>query len=101
MAPIALFVTAFGAAFGLAAAQAGLSDSIIVVMSTLVFAGAAQFAALDLWGTQIPLFTLMVAVFAINTRHLLLGATLYPRPEAGRVGKEGVSTCSSRGSQDH
>lgn len=90
MAPIALFVIAFGAAFGLAAAQAGLSDPIIVVMSMLVFAGAAQFAALDLWGTQIPLFTMMVAVFAINARHLLMGATLYPwlrkLPPAKRYG---------------
>lgn len=78
LAPISIFVTAFGAAFGLAATQAGLSDSTIVVMSTLVFAGAAQFAALDLWGTQIPFFTVMITVFAINARHLLMGATLYP-----------------------
>jgi len=90
LAPISLFVTAFGAAFGLAAVQAGLSDSIIVAMSTLVFAGAAQFAALDLWGTHIPLFTLMITVFAINARHLLMGATLYPwlrhLPPARRYG---------------
>ena len=78
LAPISIFVTAFGAAFGLAATQAGLSDTTIVVMSTLVFAGAAQFAALDLWGTQIPFFTMMITVFAINARHLLMGATLYP-----------------------
>ena len=90
MAPIAVFVAAFGAAFGLAAAQAGLSDSIIVAMSTLVFAGASQFAALELWGGHIPLFTVMVTVFAINARHLLMGATLYPwlrtLPPAKRYG---------------
>lgn len=90
LAPISVFVIAFGAAFGLAATQAGLNDSMIVVMSTLVFAGAAQFAALDLWGTQIPLFTMMITVFAINARHLLMGATLYPwlrhLPPAKRYG---------------
>ena len=48
LAPIAIFVVAFGAAFSLAAIQAGLSDSVIVTMSSLVFAGAAQFAVLDL-----------------------------------------------------
>lgn len=78
LAPISALVIVFGAAFGLAATQARLSDSMIMVMSTLVFAGAAQFAALDLWGTQIPFFTLMITVFAIDARHLLMGATLYP-----------------------
>ena len=76
--PIAVFVTLFGAAFGLAAVQAGLEDSVVVAMSALVFAGASQFAALELWGPQVPLFTLVITVFAINARHLLMGATLYP-----------------------
>ena len=78
LAPISLFVAIFGAAFGLAATQAGLSDSLIVTMSTLVFAGASQFAALELWGPSVPLLTLGITVFAINARHLLMGATLYP-----------------------
>lgn len=76
--PVSLFVFIFGAAFGLAAAQAGVGHLTATAMSLLVFAGYAQFAALDLWGTQIPLFTLMATVFAINARHLLMGATLYP-----------------------
>ncbi len=76
--PISLFVAVFGLAFGLAAVQTGLGGSAIVLMSTLVFAGAAQFATLDLWGTQVPLIPLAVTVFAINARHLLMGATLYP-----------------------
>ncbi|GGC89135.1 AzlC family ABC transporter permease [Halopseudomonas salina] len=90
LAPISIFVVAFGAAFGLAATQAGLSDPMIMAMSTLVFAGASQFAALDLWGPQVPLFTLLITVFAINARHLLMGATLYPwlsqLPPAKRYG---------------
>lgn len=88
--PISVFVTVFGAAFGLAAVQAGLQDSVIVAMSTLVFAGASQFAALELWGAQVPLLTLVITVFAINARHLLMGATLYPwlrlLPPAKRYG---------------
>ncbi|BAN48040.1 AzlC family ABC transporter permease [Metapseudomonas resinovorans] len=78
LAPISLFVAVFGAAFGLAATQAGLSDTVIVAMSTLVFAGASQFAALELWGPDVSLITLVITVFAINARHLLMGATLYP-----------------------
>ena len=78
MAPISLFVAVFGAAFGLAATQAGLSEWVTVAMSTLVFAGASQFAALELWGSHVSLVTLCLTVFAINARHLLMGATLYP-----------------------
>lgn len=76
--PISIFVALFGAAFGLAATQHGLSDTTTLLMSTLVFAGYAQFAVLDLWGIHIPLFTMMATVFAINARHLLMGATLWP-----------------------
>jgi predicted branched-subunit amino acid permease len=42
-------------------------------MSAFVFAGAAQFAALELWGAQVSIITLVVTVFAINARHLFDG----------------------------
>jgi len=90
LVPLSLFVIAFGAAFGLAATQAELSEFSAILMSTLVFAGASQFAALELWGPEVPLFTLLLTVFAINARHLLMGATLYPwlchLPSARRYG---------------
>lgn len=80
----------FGVAFGLAAAQTGLDNSASLLMSALVFAGASQFGALDLWGAQVPVVPLIVTVFAINARHLLMGATLYPwlreLPAAKRYG---------------
>jgi 4-azaleucine resistance transporter AzlC len=78
LVPLSVFVVVFGVAFGLAAAQSGLSAPTIIAMSTLVFAGASQFAALELWGPQVSLLTLIITVFAINARHLLMGATLYP-----------------------
>ncbi|HZX19208.1 MAG TPA: AzlC family ABC transporter permease [Pseudomonas sp.] len=78
LVPLSIFVIAFGAAFGLAAVQTGLDNPSAVLMSTLVFAGASQFAALELWGVQIPLVPLALTVFAINARHLLMGASLYP-----------------------
>ncbi|MGB3275279.1 MAG: AzlC family ABC transporter permease [Castellaniella sp.] len=76
--PISLFVVIFGLAFGLAAVQSGLDGISIVLASALVFGGASQFAVLDLWGAQVPLIPLVVTVFAVNARHLLMGATLYP-----------------------
>ncbi|MDR5905259.1 AzlC family ABC transporter permease [Franzmannia qiaohouensis] len=78
MAPLSLFVIAFGLAFGVAAIQRGLSGLETLLMSGTVFAGASQFAALELWGPQIPLVALIASTFAINARHLLMGAALYP-----------------------
>ncbi|OZB07482.1 MAG: branched-chain amino acid ABC transporter permease, partial [Marinobacter sp. 34-60-7] len=76
--PISLFVMAFGAAFGLAAIQNGLSPLESLLMSGAVFAGASQFAAVDMWGAEVSVLPLMAVVFAINSRHLLMGASLYP-----------------------
>lgn len=76
--PISCFVAIFGVAFGLAATQVGLSNSSSILMSTLVFAGASQFATLELWGAQVSLLPLIITVFFINARHLLMGASLYP-----------------------
>jgi len=76
--PISLFVAVFGAAFGLAASQAGLSPFSTTIMSLTVFAGYAQFAVIALWGHPISLLTLIATVFAINARHLLMGASLSP-----------------------
>ncbi|TVQ66185.1 MAG: branched-chain amino acid ABC transporter permease [Oceanospirillales bacterium] len=78
LVPLSFFVIAFGIAFGLAAKQTGLSSTESMAMSTLVFAGASQFASLELWGPKVSLITILITVFAINARHLLMGATLYP-----------------------
>lgn len=76
--PISIFVAIFGAAFGLAAVQTGLNPFETMSMSASVFAGASQFATLELWGQQIALLPLIVTVFFINARHILMGASLYP-----------------------
>ncbi|PMR75974.1 AzlC family ABC transporter permease [Billgrantia endophytica] len=78
MAPLSLFVVVFGLAFGVAALSRGLSGLEAMLMSALVFAGASQFAALELWGPEIPLLPLIATTFAINARHLLMGAAIQP-----------------------
>ncbi len=78
MLPIAAFVLVFGAAYGVAAQQKGVSAGWALAMSAFVFAGAAQFAVLDLWGPELSMLTLALTVLAINARHLLMGASLYP-----------------------
>ena len=76
--PIALFVLPFGIAFGAAASAKAVPPEIAVLMSATVYAGASQFAVLDLWLAPLPLGMLAVTVLAVNARHILLGATLAP-----------------------
>ena len=78
IAPIAAFVIPFGIAFGVAASAKGILPGISVFMSVAIYAGASQFAALDLWYAPLPLATLALTVLAVNARHILLGAALAP-----------------------
>jgi 4-azaleucine resistance transporter AzlC len=77
-APLAAFVIPFGFAFGVAASARGLSPAISVFMSMAMFAGASQFAVLDLWYSPLPLATLALTVLAVNGRLIMLGAALAP-----------------------
>ncbi len=73
--PLAPGVMTFGMVYGLTSRQVGLMTWQSWLMSLTVFAGAAQFAALQVWATaaagQIILLTLVV-----NLRYLLLGASI-------------------------
>ncbi|MBI4275277.1 MAG: AzlC family ABC transporter permease [Rhizobiales bacterium] len=71
----------FAAAFGTLAAQKGLSFFEATLMSAAVFAGASQFAAMEIWSTPITLGTvvsLALVVGVVNMRMLLMGASLRP-----------------------
>ena len=76
--PLCTFVFVLAATFGVAARQAGLSISLASMMSALVFAGGAQFAALTLLGPPPAMLPILLGTLAINARHLLLGAALAP-----------------------
>lgn len=78
MMRIAVTIFLFAAAFGITARNIGMDPWLAFLMSAMVFAGAAQFAVLDLWQAPVPWVPLLLATFAINARHLLLGASLYP-----------------------
>jgi 4-azaleucine resistance transporter AzlC len=74
--PIGLAVAVYGTVFGTLAAQAGMSPLEAVLMSGLVFAGASQFIALELWANPAPVVALTLTALVVNLRHLLMGATL-------------------------
>jgi 4-azaleucine resistance transporter AzlC len=79
--PVAISVAAYGLVWGVLARGAGLSLVEVMMMSGLVFAGSAQFVALDLWTatpSSLPIGPLILAALIVNLRYLLLTATLRP-----------------------
>lgn len=76
--PVALGVAVYGVLFGLLARQKGLGLAEAQAMSLLVFAGASQLIALDLWGPNLPVASLIATTFIVNLRHVLMGAALSP-----------------------
>lgn len=84
--PVCISVAAYGVVWGVLARGAGLSLLEVIMMSGLVFAGSAQFVALDLWTATpatLPIGPLILAALIVNLRYLLLTATLRPlfRPD--------------------
>lgn len=80
--PLLPGVLAAALAYGALARQAGLTWGEAWAMSVVVFAGAAQFAALQAWATAPPL-ALLVLTFVVNARYLPMGASMSTR--LGRV----------------
>lgn len=76
--PVAVSVGAYGVVFGVLARQVGLTLLEVILMNVLVFAGAAQTAALDLWSYPLPIVAIVTTTLLINMRLLLLGAALRP-----------------------
>jgi 4-azaleucine resistance transporter AzlC len=72
-----------GTTFGVVARQSGLEPLEIVAMSLLVFAGASQFAMVQLFSQGAPAPIVIVSVLFINLRHLLMATSL--RPLLGRL----------------
>ena len=77
--PVAISIAAYGVVWGVLAGQAGLSVLEAALMSGLVFAGASQFVALDMWSpSNLPVLSIIIAAAIVNLRMLLMSATLRP-----------------------
>lgn len=77
--PVAVSIAAYGLVWGVLAGQAGLSVPEVLLMSGLVFAGASQFVALDMWTPgALPVLSIVIAAGIVNLRMLLMSATLRP-----------------------
>jgi 4-azaleucine resistance transporter AzlC len=77
-AGIAVSAAGFGFVYGLAARQAGFSPIEAMAMSTIVFAGAAQFAAVGYVASGLPWPGVVLLTALLNARHLLYSAALSP-----------------------
>ena len=84
VAPILLGIVPFGLVSGAAAVDAGLTPLQAVGLSVVVFAGASQLAAIELFGTNAELLVILVAGIVINLRMLMYSASIAPRFRAFR-----------------
>ena len=87
IAPVMVAAVPIGLLFGAVAAAKGMSPAEVALMSALVFAGGAQFAAIETWVHPAPIAALAFATFLINARHVLMGASLSPKVRMSRVQK--------------
>jgi 4-azaleucine resistance transporter AzlC len=80
--PLLLGVAPFGMAYGAFALDSGLSGGVAQAMSSIVFAGASQFIAAELFAGGVPGVMIVLAALLVNARHLLYSASLAPHVEA-------------------
>jgi len=76
--PILLGVVPFGMIYGILALTAGLSPLDAQAMSSVVFAGSAQFMTAKLVSAATPALVVILTGFVINLRHALYSASLAP-----------------------
>jgi predicted branched-subunit amino acid permease len=67
-----------GIAAGVVERAAGLSYAEILLMSTVLYAGSAQFVVTSMLSIGSPASAIVPTVFFLNLRHLLLSAALAP-----------------------
>ncbi|MBM6595910.1 AzlC family ABC transporter permease [Microvirga pudoricolor] len=77
--PVAVAAIPISLLFGAVAVGKGLSPLEVGLMSALVFAGGAQFAAIETWIHPAPILVLAFSTLLINARHVLMAASLGPK----------------------
>ncbi|GAB4547295.1 MAG: AzlC family ABC transporter permease [Anaerolineales bacterium] len=76
--PLLVGVFPFGMIYGALALNAGLSAAAAQGMSSIVFAGSAQFVAAQLMKESAPGFVIVLTIAVVNLRHMLYSASLAP-----------------------
>jgi len=76
--PILLGVIPFGMIYGVLAMGAGLPVGAAMAMSSIVFAGSAQFVGVQLIRSGVPGMVIVFTTFIVNLRHMLYSASIAP-----------------------
>ncbi len=76
--PMILGAIPFGILFGALATTVGLSPVATIALSSVVFAGSAQFIAATLVGQGASVLVIVATTFVVNLRHALYAASLGP-----------------------
>src|SRR5512142_713866 len=76
--PLLVGVFPFGLIYGALALSTGLSPAAAQLMSSILFAGSAQLAAVQLIHRAAPVLVVVVTVAMINLRHVLYSASMAP-----------------------
>ncbi len=76
--PILLGVVPFGLIYGALAVGAGLPPDTALAMSSIVFAGSAQFVGTQLIGVGTPAIVVILTTLVVNLRHMLYSASVAP-----------------------
>ncbi len=74
--PLILAAIPFGLLYGALCQAFGFSLFLCLSMSALVFAGSAQFVAVNLLAAGTPWLVVVAATFIVNLRHLMYSANL-------------------------
>lgn len=76
--PFVFVAVPFGTLFGVFATEAGLNIVQTMAFTSTVFAGAAQFAALQLLQDGTPTAIILISALAVNLRMAMYSASLTP-----------------------
>ncbi|GGD92200.1 branched-chain amino acid ABC transporter permease [Aureimonas endophytica] len=74
--PLLFVILPFGAIFGTYALQSGLTLGQTLGFGGLIYAGASQLVALQMMSHGAPLWSAVLAIFALNFRHVLYSASI-------------------------
>lgn len=76
--PMLLGIIPFALVLGTQATQKGFSHLEVPLFTGLNFAGGSEFAVLEVWTNPPNFLVLIFITFLVNSRHLLMGASLVP-----------------------
>ena len=76
--PLLIGVIPFGLIYGALAVNSGLSPAAAQMMSSIVFAGSAQFITAQLVQEATPGLVIVLTIAVVNLRHILYSASMAP-----------------------